>query len=293
MERETKDCCMKRVFVGVSVCLSAVVFAAGAAAQIGPFTGSDPLDLSSLAFISGERIDYPISVSDEGVVLGNTFINAPDGSFLLYSWRVEPGQPATQLGLRGPGFEFPNNRRFDTIFASNGNGRVAGYSTRVDPAGVDPLSAADAWVFDGVNTRRIGLAASDLNDPPGAIFGILGLPQEVTQAGDVLGTAVVYRDGGITYYAGWVANADGETTALLPPGDGFIQPDTGARNVQAIDMNDSGVVIGSALNYNFGFANVGFAYSNGVYRTLGLTGAPFEDPEQSILTRTHALSPES
>jgi hypothetical protein len=269
------------------VALASLVACAGSAhAQVGPFTGSAPIDLSTLSFIDGERTDYPLAVSDAGEVLGNTLITKPDGQYSLYAWRAVPGEGAVLLGLSGPAYDFPGNARFDTIAASNASGRIVGNSTRVNPASGLPLASSDAWIFDGSATRFIGLTPADVINPDGPDASLLNLPIEVTSEDIVSGISLVYRNDGVQYYAGWTTNSAGDTIDLLPPGEGYIDPETGARNVQVLDMNDAGVVIGSAFNYSLGFPILGFAYENGQYRELGLRGPAFEDAELNVKPRT-------
>ncbi len=278
---------MTRIAPVASASLALLVLAGAAHAQTGPFTGSAALDLSAINFAPGDRTDFPLSVTDAGVVTGLSTVRTTDGRVAIYSWLVEPGQPATRLGLNGTDYNFPDGIRYDAAQASVA-GRTIGASSVV---GSELGLGADAWLFDGQATRRIGPTLAQLSQTPETAFALANSATKINSQGVVLGSSFVYRGDGAHFSTSWVINDAGEFSLLVPPGEGFINPSSNAPTVQAYALNESGTIVGSELKWVEGFPNVAFIRNqDGTYREVGLTGAPYEDPAQGIFTRSSAVA---
>jgi uncharacterized membrane protein len=247
-------------------------------AQVGPFTGSEVLDLSAISFPAGTRTDFPFAVTDSGQVVGYSRVDRTDnGESVFVSWTVTPGSPAVELALSGPQYVQPDGLRYSFANAINANGQIIGATTRVNSFAV----GADAFVFDGQQFTQLGLNATDVGQTPETAYEVGNFPQIIAANGDVVGGTFVLRNDGAHFNTGWVAR-NGVTTLLGLEGPEFIDPSRNAPFSFASDINGDGVVVGSSVKFGSRITNKAFKLENGQYAVLGLTGPAYEDLANGI-----------
>ncbi|MFO0857628.1 MAG: hypothetical protein U0640_09770 [Phycisphaerales bacterium] len=281
----TLPCSQRLTLIRQLCCTAALIAAAGlplsAHAQVGPFTGSDELDLSAINFPPGERTDFPTFVTDDGKVFGYSTITYPSGLAGFLSWTVTPGTPAIELALSGPQYTDSDGFRLSFSNATNASGFAAGATTRAGSGGL----GADAWVFNGQSIAPIGLSLADVGQTPETAYDLGNFSYKISASGDVLGGAFVQRGDGAHFYVGWTSNG-GTTTLLVPPGSEYIDPNRNAPYGSPVDINADGIVVGTATKFVPGYPTKSFKYVNGQYTMLGLTGPAYEDLTNGIEAST-------
>ena len=146
-------------------------------------TQTVPLVLPGGEYIgpSGMPNSRPIDVTKNGRIIGRSMRYRPDGfSDGSDAWLWD-GQSLRRLGLVGDPYEDPTGFRFASALAQNEAGWVVGRSTAYFP---NNERREDAWLFDGVDTTRIGLMG-----------GVYDLPRAATtvsllsQSGSIVGSS--------------------------------------------------------------------------------------------------------
>jgi hypothetical protein len=187
---------------------------------------------------------WPQFINDAGQIAGWVFrYNAAgtslgNGAFLWTNGAFQIVDPTS--GIYTKAVATGGLQRNPTVRALGPTGVVVGESTRFDAAGNE--NGTDVWVYDGVQTRIIGLSGPQYQTPS-------NVPENqarkrsafvgMNAAGQITGWTA---SGNVSYTVanGWVYDiATGVTTAIVPP------PDSGAVTPSAILAN--GVVMGQYI----------------------------------------------
>lgn len=186
--------------------------------------------------------------------------------------QVPTGYQIQRIGLYGPdqtGFAGEQNT---VVFRFNAAAQVAGYSVRYQANGVP--NGQDAWVWDGLSTRQIGLT--------GGVYSInagyqTSLPNFLNVSGQVAGYSLRYPSaGGDRGRDAWVWN--GTTTLQLGYTGGVYLGAGGYQFSEAQFQNNAGQIAGYSnriSNVNTTNGRDAWVWNAGVTQRIGLTAAPY------------------
>jgi hypothetical protein len=288
-----------RCFTG-SLLLALAGLPMSALAQ-GPFTQSQTIDVDQLIVPGTTRVDRPLFVTDAGDVFGTTSTNVVAGEFEIPAravWRAN-ASGADVLSLSGAEFAEPGSgalRNF-TKFV-NANGQAAGDQSKGQIETPGFFSRSEAWFFDGVNTRAIGLRAAQLGVQPFTEeSSVVGLTDDGTTIGRYVATVGPPSDQlpfGATINVAWFSR-DGVTTPLGFDTGVFSRPFVNQRSSGVADINNRGQIAGHSDRFN-GNAEINgraawrYDVATGSYVTMGLTGSAYVSEEQDFFGSSFAAA---
>jgi hypothetical protein len=225
------------------------------------------------------------SLNDAGQVVGRSSrFNGSSGTgsdVWLYN-----GTSTVQLGFTGPGYERNDGVRINgSDVALNEAGQVVGYSLRYNRG---ENAGADAWLFDGTNTLRLGLGGLVYERADGCRTSYAN---DLNDGGQAAGTSKRYNHFGVTacdHRPGdlgqdvWLF--DGTNTVRLGfTGTGYERPDGHRISIllegNGLALNQAGHVAGSSERYDVSGDNKGhdaWLYNGTDLVQIGLIGTGYE-----------------
>jgi hypothetical protein len=178
----------------------------------------------------------------------------------------------------------------------NQQGHVIGQATAYDQM-LRETPYKWAWIFDGNNSRQIGLVDGEHLNSEGNSFNTAG---GINDRGEVIGIARRFSSNGmpsISNQSAWLF--DGQSTIRLGLTDELHTSSTGIQSSATYAILDSGIVLGDSAQYlrddiceycrNFSRGQTAWAYQNGVTRLLGLEG--YENEYDNSYTQILQASP--
>jgi hypothetical protein len=276
-------------------CLSLLVVAAGAAPAFaqGPFTQADMIDVSQIAIVGDNRADFPMRITDDGQVFGYTFASPGPNASNWKTWRFTASGGAVDIGLTGDPFVNPvtgSTFAYGQYFTSTG--QVAGTQGRNEFTGVD------AFYFDGVNTRQIGLLPTEYPFLPASYSNY---PVALDETGVTIGVAnalidslIPFSDGRLAVVnLGWYSR-NGVTEPMGLSGSEFIDPQTGQRNsfpyaiAGDFIVGQSERLAGSTEQDLRSLGSVGWVFNlaTNSYTTIELTGPRYVNEAEGYTGQT-------
>lgn len=180
------------------------------------------------------------------------------------------GSQTLQLGLTGSEFIRSDGRRFTDSYRLNQMGYVAGNSERFLSGGTLDAGSA-AWLYDGVNTTRIGLVGSAYTGPGGDQYSYV---EFLSENGHVGGNSRLWNGTNVHSRATWVYDGS-QTVRIGLYGAEFTATD-GAQKSTLYALNDSGQAAGLSEIYDLspnGFA--AWFYDGSQTKRIGLTGTGY------------------
>lgn len=195
------------------------------------------------------------------------------GQSTLYEGTSEVGESTWQslggdvyrLGLTGREYTRSDGRQYSLAFTSNTSGDVIGMSLRYKDN--EPNGQRVPWKSVNGVTTRLGFTDSEHTSSSGNQFSRVNA---LNEAGTVIGSSTQYN--GDTAYGStaWKLTASGEITRL-----GLFDQEhtssTGAQSNAAIELNESGDIIGASSRYDGDryLGNSIWQFKNGTTARLG------------------------
>jgi hypothetical protein len=199
-------------------------------------TRTVPLVLPGVEYIgpSGFANSQPIDVTASGRIIGRSMRYRPDGFPHGSDAWLWDGQSLRRLGLVGAPWEDPTGFRFGSAIAQNESGWVVGRSTAYFP---NNERRADAWLFDGTNTTRIGLTGGVYDLPRADTTAAL-----LSQSGSIVGSS---RDPVANRETTWILTGGQLTQIALtnPPGESY-------QGLLPRLLSETGMIAGVVLRSN-------------------------------------------
>ncbi len=173
-----------------------------------------------------------------------------------------------RIGLYEPANTSPAGLQISEPIVANASGMATGISTRYTPDGT--YNGRDAWFFDGLGTRRIGLSGGVYTSPTGFQYS---RPEYINEAGQVAGwsyrlDALGSRQGDMS----WVFN--GVTTiAVGLSGDAYTSADGDYTSVLEC-FNNAGQAAGYTVRLGAeGYGRDAWLWTGVTLRQIGFTTA--------------------
>ncbi|WP_101756944.1 VPLPA-CTERM sorting domain-containing protein [Oceanicoccus sp. KOV_DT_Chl] len=216
-------------------------------------------------------------MSDSGFVIG--YSDRIDGG---QSGWVYNGSSTRRVGLTGSDFVSYSGSMETTISRLSESGYVAGSSYQ---HGTNWGNAA--WVYNGVNTQKIGLYNGVHRSSVGTQYVNAS---ELNERGDVIGTSSRYAGNSNNGVSAWIYTG-GFTRQLGFTGTGYQRND-GYQYHYLDALNDNGQVVGASSRYS-GADNIGLSawfYDNGITTRLGLSGAAYTSDSGNQMSRVKDLN---
>ncbi len=215
----------------------------------------------------GFQASFPIygKMNESGQVLGvsGRYVGADIGvdSFWLFD-----GTQTLPIGLYGEDQTRADGYQDLKAYDVNEAGQVLGSSTRYSGQEVGGKSV---WLYNGNKTLRIGLFDGEHTRGDG--FQQSDAPTEtLNEAGQAVGYSYRYSGANELGQSAWFF--DGSDTSRIGFTDGDHTDLDGVQSSTAVDLNDSGDVIGTSIRYKDGdeFGQSAWLYRNGQTLQLGL-----------------------
>jgi hypothetical protein len=192
---------------------------------------------------SGAQTSLPKAMSSSGLVVGTSARYTGETPNGADAWMWD-GTSTTQLGFTGNGFEGSAGYRNSLCQFVNGAGRAAGSSTRV--SGVQTITGAYAWFWDGMTLTRLGLTGGRNTSSSGSEASA---PLLMNEAGQVVGRSTRYN--GTTILPGgdaWVWQG-GATIQVGFTGGVYFDAYRGLQNSTVQFQNAAGQLAGTSDRY--------------------------------------------
>lgn len=190
----------------------------------------------------GVQLNVATQLNNVGQVIGRA--NRYDGSNSLgqSAWLYSNGV-TIEIGLTDAGHTDSNGNRFNTPTALNQAGQVVGFASRYK----DTLPLGNsAWIYNSGVVTEIGLTDAYHT---GSKDVRSSKPTQINEAGQVIGDAYRFQPrGGYLGNSAWIYN-NGTTTEIGLTDSQHTRSDGHQENT-AIDLNQSGQVMGAAKRYS-------------------------------------------
>ena len=194
--------------------------------------------------------------------LANSVTENPTPSIQEAEWTLH------SLGLNDAEHTSANGVQTSHADYLNEVGQVAGYSIRYNGGG------QSAWVYDGNETKRIGLIDSAHTSLEGDQFSEVSALSETGQVAGI-SKRVSGDSAGFFYTTAWIYN--GKETLPIGLDDSSHTNDTGEQWSEADFINDAGHVVGRSVKFN-GNDMLGpstWFYDGNVTKPVGLYGKEY------------------
>lgn len=232
-------------------------------------------------------------LTDDGVMAGHALHPSAGGDSGWEAW-YHDGSSTLLIGLREGVYAQPTSTGFDRYVQTlqlSEEGLAAGTSRRLGALGVD------AWAFDGMTTRLIGLQGGEyevvrggLIYREGSVVGGRGFGRMVAGHADRPGASVGSSLGKDT----WID--DGASSVRTNPFGGVYQWTDGAGRVRrdstTLPALATGVVGGTAKRFDASGASLGsdaWVYAGGTTHVVEVVGSPYEQVVAGGIRRTSTI----
>lgn len=220
---------------------------------------------------SGIRESQVTELNDAGVALGfsKRYYTGSSAQAGQDTWIVN-GQITQRIGFIGTGYETDEGYRHSTATHLNAAGDVLGHSARYS-GGLQ--TGQDAWLFDGLTTRVLGLTGPDYVAASGMRASSANL---LNDAGQVAGTTNRYAGDVFIGRDSWFF--DGATTRPIGLTGGPYTASTGLRLTNPSILTPGGLVAGYSrryVNVDTPYGEDAWVFNGTTTRQVGLTGGVY------------------
>lgn len=235
----------------------------------------------------GLQSSEALSVNASGQSIGHSNLYEGRG-------RSSPGQSAwfddgsttRRIGLWDGAHARLSGGAHSEVHRLNDAGQAIGVSWAWnDAAGVTDRLTYSAWLFDGTQSRPLGLTGPEHRLPDGRISS---QAERLNARGQVIGISM--RNGARGGYDAWWS--DGGQTVAIGLTDGAYTSSSGDRQVRASLLNDAGQVVGSSARFHAGgsverYDNWFYDPATATTHALSFNDRPFDawylTPEGTVL----------
>ncbi|MGI9290769.1 MAG: DUF3466 family protein, partial [Gammaproteobacteria bacterium] len=202
---------------------------------------SQAYDMNASGQVVGTAVRWP-ELSADGSI-GNTAWLF-DGSNTFNIGFTDSVHTRSYDNYRNSGFEQNPLISTSSLDVMNDAGQVIGYSRRFDAAGAS--NGTTAWLYDGLNTVRIGYTDAEHTDETTGYQSSVALT--INSAGQIVGRSARYDDDD-TYLGNTVWRYDDGTMINIGLSDSEHTTGNGSSGNNVLQMNDAGDVLGYATRY--------------------------------------------
>ncbi|MBX3412576.1 MAG: DUF3466 family protein [Pirellulales bacterium] len=218
----------------------------------------------------GFQFSEPQQLNEAGQVMGFTDRYNGGSTTLGRSAWLYDGSTTLIIGLLDTEHTRSDGYRLTWADSLNEAGQVIGRSERY--IGIVGYGRS-AWLFDGSTTWNIGLVGAEHTRDDGYKYSE---PQQLNEAGQVIGSSIIY-DGGSYYYgigqSAWLY--DGATTLNIGLVDAEHSSGGGSRYSESKQLTNAGQVIGTSQRYSGigGYGQSAWLYNGSTTLIIGLVDA--------------------
>ncbi len=224
---------------------------------------------TGIASVNGNATDAIVSLNNAGQVAGMTYSAGTAGSTL--AWQYASNTGLTELiGLVDTAHTAATGATNNSILTMNPNGQVLGLASRFSGT---TNAGVDAWIHSPTShsTTVIGLVDSAHTRTDG--FRI-NTPTGMNDSGQAVGAAERYSGTTDQGQDAWYYSPSAHTSRIIGLTDASHVSGTGVAMHAADLFNNTGMVVGTSLNYSTGVNDL-WVFSSITNQTLpiGLTAA--------------------